>query len=76
VLLLRRRDQSTLTVQHDQISRLGHDAITLPANKLFELSRSFATRLKEAPATSADLKFDFQLGNRNFWTFHLHVRET
>ena len=75
VLLLRRRDKSFLTLQHDPFGRVGHDCVTLPADKLFELSRFFATRLGETPAPAADLKFDFPLGKGNVWTFHLHVRE-
>jgi hypothetical protein len=75
VLLLRRREPTRLTLQHDQIGRLSHDAITLPADKLFELSRCFATRLNENPAPATDLKCDFPLGKGNVWTFHLHVRE-
>lgn len=75
VLLLRRRDKSHLTLQRGPFGRMGHDGITLPADKLFELSRFFATRLSETPAPNADLKFDFPLGKGNVWTFHLHVRE-
>jgi hypothetical protein len=75
VLLLRRRDRSHLTLQHNQPGRVGYDVITLPADKLFELSRCFATRLAETPTATADLKFDFPLGKGNVWTFHLHVRD-
>jgi hypothetical protein len=74
-LLLRRREKSLVRLQHDERGRVGHDAIVLPADKLFELSRFFATRLSETTATPADLKFDFPLGKGNVWTFHLHVRE-
>jgi hypothetical protein len=76
VLLLRRREASRLVLQHDGLGRIGHDSITLPADKLFELSRHFATRLAETTATTADLTFDLTLGKGNVWTFHLHVRES
>ena len=76
VLYLRRRDPTRLKLEHDRVGRVGHDSITLPADKLFELSRFLATRLSEsAAAAPADLKFDFPLGKGNVWTFHLHVRE-
>jgi hypothetical protein len=77
VLLLRRRDQSPLTLQHDRLGHVGSDAITLPAEKLFELSRFIATRLNESSAAPPplDLKFDLPLGKGNVWTFHLHIRE-
>lgn len=75
VLLLRRREASQLVLQHDGLGRIGHDSITLPADKLFELSRYFATRLGETSAVPADLTFDLALGKGNAWTFHLHVRE-
>ena len=77
VLLLRRREQSLLTLQHDRLGFVGPGSITLPQEKLFELSRFFATRLA-APSAAApplDLKFDFPLGKGNVWTFHLHLRE-
>jgi hypothetical protein len=74
-LLCRRRERSLVTLQHDRLGRVGHDAIVLPADKLFELSRFFATRLGEATDQAADLKFDFPLGKGNVWTFHLHLRE-
>ena len=72
---MRHREKSQITVQHERFGRLGHDAIVLPADKLFELSRFFATRLGETGDSNADLKFDFPLGKGNVWTFHLHVRE-
>lgn len=75
VLLLRRREATRLTVQHNAPGRLGHDHISLPSDKLFELSRFFATRLNESTAPEADLKFDLPLGKGNVWTFYLHVRQ-
>jgi hypothetical protein len=80
VLLLRRREATHLVLQHDRQGRIGRDWIVLPGEKLFELSRFFATRLGESDAAPsdtepADLKFDFPLGKGNVWTFHLHVRE-
>jgi hypothetical protein len=75
VLMLRRRERTPLLLQHDRLGRVGHDAIILPADRLFELSRYFATRLGENSATPADLRFDFILGKGNVWTFHLHVRD-
>jgi hypothetical protein len=63
-------------LQHDRTGRVGHDLISLPADKLFELSRFFATRLGETTDSNGDLKFDFPLGKGNVWTVHLHVRES
>lgn len=74
VLLLRRRDASRVTVQHDRQTRIGHDAIIATSETLFELSRFGVTRLGEQHEPPVELKFDLPLGRGNVWTFYLHVK--
>jgi hypothetical protein len=74
VLLLRRRDASRVTVQHDRQSRIGHEKIIATAETLFELSRMGLAHLGEQPQSGTELKFDLPLGRGNVWTFYLHLK--
>jgi len=74
VVFCRRREPTRLRLAHSNSAHFEHDLLAAPAAVLQEL----VARAKESLAnasTPSDATFEFRLGPKDAWTFHLHVRE-
>jgi hypothetical protein len=76
VIAAQRRQPTRLRIQHLPAPHLEHDTIGGPPDLLAEISRLAAKSLQDASADADfDHKFNLQLGPKDTWTFHLHVRQ-
>jgi hypothetical protein len=73
ILRMQRREPARLRVQHAATTHFDHEVLGAPAALLRGLAASAAETL-ERLAASGDGKLDVRVGQRERWTFHLHVR--
>jgi hypothetical protein len=73
VVLANRRQPSRLAIAHSPVAQLDDDQIAAPASTLRQIANSAAATLANC-AGEGDTRFDVELGPRDRWTFHLHVR--
>jgi hypothetical protein len=73
IVLANRRQPTRVRIEHSPLADLDDDQIAAPASTLRQIAKSAAVTLAPSAAES-DTAFDIELGPRNRWTFHLHVR--
>jgi hypothetical protein len=73
IILANRRHPTRVTIAHSPAAHFDEDHIAAPASVLAQIAASARDVLGKAD--EHDPKFDVELGPRNRWTFHLHVRE-
>jgi hypothetical protein len=73
IVLANRRQPSRLAIAHSPVAQLDDDQIAAPASTLRQIANSAAAALANCGG-EGETRFDVELGPRDRWTFHLHVR--
>jgi hypothetical protein len=73
VILANRRHPTRVAIAHARLAHFEEDLIAAPADVLSQIAASASGVLEKAD--DIDPKFDVEVGPRNRWTFHLHIRE-
>lgn len=74
IILCRRREPTRLRLAHATSAHFEHDLLAAPAAVLQEITAQAAATLAKA-AIPSDATFDVRVGEKDTWTFHLHVRD-